>query len=157
MKKNSNLDEMQEQKLLKIEHNGYWLAFWGLLAVMVVQLFMGAELRTLAGEWIIFMVLALYLCIACLRAGIWDRKLRPDSRTNLAASVIGGAAAGLILAVFTYIRFTSIIGSLAVAALTFVIIASLCFVTLSLCAAILKKRTAKLEQEADDTGGDERR
>ena len=33
MKKN-NLDEMQEQELLKIEHNGCWLAFWGLLAVM---------------------------------------------------------------------------------------------------------------------------
>ena len=29
--KKSNLDEMQEQELLKIEHNGCWLAFWGLL------------------------------------------------------------------------------------------------------------------------------
>lgn len=37
MKKN-NLDEMQEQELLKIEHNGCWLAFWGLLAVMAVQM-----------------------------------------------------------------------------------------------------------------------
>ena len=32
MKKNSNLDERQEQTLLRIEHNGCWLAFWGLLA-----------------------------------------------------------------------------------------------------------------------------
>ena len=29
--KKSNLDEIQEQELLKIEHNGCWLAFWGLL------------------------------------------------------------------------------------------------------------------------------
>ena len=40
MKKN-NLDEMQEQALLKIEHNGCWLAFWGLLAVMAIQMVMG--------------------------------------------------------------------------------------------------------------------
>ena len=29
--KKSNLDEMQEQELLKVEHNGCWIAFWGLL------------------------------------------------------------------------------------------------------------------------------
>lgn len=33
MKKNkSNLDERQELKLLKIEHNGCWFAFWGLVS-----------------------------------------------------------------------------------------------------------------------------
>ena len=35
----SNLDEMQEAKLLQIEHKGCWLAFWGLLAAMIVELF----------------------------------------------------------------------------------------------------------------------
>ena len=29
-KTKSNLDELQELKLLKIEHNGCWLAFWGI-------------------------------------------------------------------------------------------------------------------------------
>ena len=38
MKKN-NLDEMQEQELLKIEHNGCWLAFWLLFASMAVESF----------------------------------------------------------------------------------------------------------------------
>ena len=37
MKRKNNLDEMQEQELLKIEHNGCWLAFWGLLISMIVQ------------------------------------------------------------------------------------------------------------------------
>ena len=36
-KTKSNLDELQELKLLKIEHNGCWLAFWGLLAVILTQ------------------------------------------------------------------------------------------------------------------------
>ena len=35
-KTESNLDEMQEQKMLKIEHNGYWLGFWGLLAAILI-------------------------------------------------------------------------------------------------------------------------
>ena len=36
--KKSRLDEMQEQKMLQIEHNGCWLAFIGLFAVILVQL-----------------------------------------------------------------------------------------------------------------------
>ena len=36
-KMKSNLDERQELKLLKIEHNGCWIAFWGLLIVMLIQ------------------------------------------------------------------------------------------------------------------------
>ena len=40
-KTKSNLDELQELKLLKIEHNGCWLAFWGLLAVILTQIAIG--------------------------------------------------------------------------------------------------------------------
>ena len=36
-RKKSNLDEMQEQELLKVEHNGCWIAFWGLLAAIIIQ------------------------------------------------------------------------------------------------------------------------
>ena len=39
--KKSNLDEMQEQKLLKIEHNGFWFAFFGLFAAIMIQLALG--------------------------------------------------------------------------------------------------------------------
>ena len=42
-KTKSNLDELQELKLLKIEHNGCWLAFWGLLAVILTQIAIGNE------------------------------------------------------------------------------------------------------------------
>ena len=76
--KKSNLDEMQEQELLKIEHKGCWLAFWGLLAAMAIQMVMRVPGRQVLGEWIVFMVLCLYLCIACLRKGIWDRHLKAN-------------------------------------------------------------------------------
>ena len=51
MKRKSNLDEMQEQELLKIEHNGCWLAFWGLLIVMIIQSFAfgSFDFKALAG------------------------------------------------------------------------------------------------------------
>ena len=53
------LDEMQEQKLLKIERNACWLAFWGLAAVLVVQVItIGDNLwNSIAGEWILFMAI----------------------------------------------------------------------------------------------------
>ena len=39
MKRTNNLDERQEQVLLRIEHNGCWLAFWGLLAALIAEQF----------------------------------------------------------------------------------------------------------------------
>ena len=56
--KQNKLDEMQEQALLKIEHNGCWFAFWGLLVMMAAEALLGFGVKTMAGEWIIFMALA---------------------------------------------------------------------------------------------------
>ena len=145
MKKN-NLDEMQEQELLKIEHNGCWLAFWGLLAVMVIQMVMGVPGAQMLGEWIVFMVLALYIVIACLRKGIWDRHLKANRKTNLIISLLAGAAAGILITVsnpylsepLDYVLVAGISGGF-----TFV----LCFIALSLSTKLYKKRREKLDQE----------
>ena len=145
MKKN-NLDEMQEQELLKIEHNGCWLAFWGLLAVMVIQMVIGVPDAQMLGEWIVFMVLALYIVIACLRKGIWDRHLKANRKTNLIISLLAAAAAGILITVsnpylsepLDYVLVAGISGGF-----TFV----LCFIALSLSTKLYKKRREKLEQE----------
>jgi len=147
MRKN-NLDEMQEQTLLKIEHNGCWLAFWGLLAVMIVEMVLGFGMKAMAGEWIVFMALSLYLCAGCLRKGIWDRQLTPNKKTNLITSLV----AGLAVAVFTALRVnlnypgnpvSSIFSGLIGGVFTFV----LCFASISLCTVLYRKRKEKLEQE----------
>ena len=81
MKKTENkLDEMQEQRLLHIERNGCWFAFWALLISIFVQMFIfgPGNFKEIAGEWIVFMILAIYLSAACLKNGIWDRRLKPD-------------------------------------------------------------------------------
>ena len=145
MKKN-NLDEMQEQELLKIEHNGCCLAFWGLLVVMAVQMVMRVPGRQMLGEWIVFMALSLYIAIACLRKGIWDRRLKANRKTNLIISLLAGAAAGILITVsnpylsepLDYVLVVCISGGF-----TFV----LCFIALSLSMKLYKKRREKLEQE----------
>ena len=152
MKMKNNLDEMQEQELLKIEHNGCWLAFWGLLAAIVVQLFVfGAEnFRYLAGEWVVFMALAVYLGEACLRNGIWDRRLKADRKTNLTISLIAGAAAGLIFAAVSLVRYHSVPGAIASFALLFVFVGICCFLALSLTAREYRKKLAQLENDGEE-------
>ena len=145
MKKN-NLDEMQEQELLKIEHNGCCLAFWGLLVVMAVQMVMRVPGRQMLGEWIVFMALSLYIVIACLRKGIWDRHLKANRKTNLIISLLAGAAAGILITVsnpylsepLDYVLVAGISGGF-----TFL----LCFAALSISMKLYTKRREKLEQE----------
>ena len=144
--KKSNLDEMQEQELLKIEHNGCWLAFWGLLAVMAVQRVMRVPGRQMLGEWIVFMSLSLYIAIACLRKGIWDRRLKANWKTNLVGSLIAAVATGSLVALYNpylsepldYVLVAGLTGGF-----TFV----LCFAALSISMKLYKKRREKLDQE----------
>ena len=79
MSKKNNLDEMQEQKLLKIEHYGFWLAFWGLAAVIIMQVIMTKDVSNistkLAGETLVFLLISIYTLVACLVNGIWDRRV----------------------------------------------------------------------------------
>ncbi|MCI7810200.1 hypothetical protein MR626_13130 [bacterium] len=145
--KKSNLDEMQEQALLRIEHTGCWLAFWGLLAAMAIQGILGAGIRELAGEWIVFIGLCLYLLVSCLRCGIWDRTLKANRKTNLIVSLIAGAAVGVFDAVL-FLRYDMQWPDLAlIAVIPAVITFVLCFAALTVSAAIYKKRREKLDRE----------
>lgn len=151
--KKNNLDERQEQALLHIEHNGCWIAFWGLLVVMAVQFIMyGAESwKSLAGEWIVFMVLSIYIAWGCEKEGIWDRRLKPDFRTNLVVSVI----AGLVMTILTGLTFLMRFpgkpqGSFAVGAFFGIIVFVLCFFSLQLAAAKYRKKVKEQEEEPED-------
>ena len=71
----NNLDERQEKQLLHIEKNGCWFAFWALIASIFIQekIFGINNVKALAGEYIVFFSLAIYLTIGCIKNGIWDR------------------------------------------------------------------------------------
>ena len=155
----NNLDEMQEQKLRQIESGGCWLAFWGLLLSIAVQsvLYTGTEAgRAIAGEWIVFMVLSVYIMVRCLKNGLWDRRLRPNAKTNLIASLIAGAVCGIFLFTTSYVRYHKLQGSLFGGLITCAAVTALCFAALMLSARIVKKKEAALEAEPEEADEDVR-
>ena len=145
--KQSNLDEMQEQALLKSEHYGFWLAFWGLLTIMAIQALLGVAFSSLLGEWIIFMVLCVYALVSCLRHGLWDRNLKPNLKTNLLVSILPGLAVGVFDILLFRANETEPLDYLLIGAIPALITFVLCFVALTVCSALYKKRRRKLDQE----------
>jgi len=152
MMKKSNLDERQELILLKIEHNSCWLAFWGLLAAIMVQhVVYGPDLRSMAGEWIVFMVMSVYMVAGCLKNGIWDRRIRPSAASNLIASLIAGVIVGFLMFLSIHRRFqTAIAGSAAAGVITGVSVFFLCFLVLTVTMRAYRKRRDALEAEPED-------
>lgn len=147
--KKNLLDEMQEQKMLRIEHNGFWIALIGLGVVIVTQLFVLRDVATVVGELAMLAVLAGYMEVACIRNGIWDRKLKANAKTNFWVSLVGGMVAGLLVAMLTAYHFDEIQrvvrSSAAWAGLTFV----LCEIALTLSTFFYKRKKRKLEELAD--------
>lgn len=90
--KRDNLDEMQKQTLLKIESRGFWVLWVLLLAALIIESLLGFAPREMAAEWFIFMLGCAYSVLSDLRAGIWDRHLKANTKTNAAVSVVGGVA-----------------------------------------------------------------
>lgn len=144
--KKSNLDEMQEQALLKIEHNGCWLAYWGLLAVLAVQMLMGAPGSQMLGELIVLLVLCFYIAISCLRKGIWGRRLKAGWKTNLIGSLIAAVATG-ILVTLSNPYLSEPLDYVLVAGLTGGFTFVLCFAALSVCTKLYRNRRNKLDKE----------
>lgn len=147
-KTESNLDEMQEQKLLKIEHNGYWLGFWGLLAAILIQAALDpGNLRTMVGEFVVFTLMAGYMVLDCIRNGIWDRKLKPNWQTNLKISLLAGILFGVYQGVRVYLRLHLLLGAVVTSVICAVILSVLCFGGLQITAALTKRRKQHLEDE----------
>lgn len=145
--KRDNLDEMQKQTLLKIESCGFW-ALWVLLAALIIESLLGFTPREMAAEWFIFMLGSAYSVISDLRAGIWDRHLKANTKTNAAVSVVGGVA----VFVWMLIKFAEFGAGIAVllAAIMGVCTWVLCFALLQLSMKAYKKRHAELENPKED-------
>lgn len=153
MKRRNNLDEMQEQRLLHIESRGYWLAFWGLAAALIIQLAIygpDADYKLMLPEWIVFMGICLYMVIGCIKAGIWDRALKPNFKDNVLMSVLAGLLMGVVQFIISFRNYHKPIGSVAAGIFTGIIVMVLCFAALSVCASVYKKRQEKLEKEDEE-------
>lgn len=151
-RRNNNLDEMQEAKLLKIEHFGLWIAFWGLVAAVIIQMALGADFKQLAGEWIILMVVCIYLVAACLKNGIWDRHLKPNLKTNLLLSLLAAvvvAATNVIMNLHQGLFYAYLPLNIAIiGGFTFL----LCLGALQITVLIYKHRHKELENKEEESG-----
>lgn len=92
--KSSKLDEMQEIQMLKIEHYGLWLAFWGLLVITIVQASMQVPFQQYAAEGFLLCVLAVFELVGSLKYGLWDRTGKPSLWLNLLAAFAAAAITG---------------------------------------------------------------
>ena len=146
--KRENLDEMQKQTLLKIESRGFGVLWVLLLAALIIESLLGFTLREMAAEFFIFMLGCAYALISDLRAGIWDRHLKANTKTNAAVSVVGGAA----VFVWGLIKFAELGMGAAVLCAVFMgaCIWVLCFAALQLSMKAYKKRHAELENPKED-------
>ncbi len=148
MNKDNLLDEMQEQKLLKIEHNMAWLAFYGLIAVILGQLvILGAQgARQLLGELLVFFCLCIYLIVDCVRNGIWDRKLRPEDKMgNFKLCLCFCCVSSAVMGVVAWKGSGRWSTAGLIALVTLALSMSACWLLLAIVSRIYKKRVDKLE------------
>ena len=135
------MDEMQEQTQLRIESGGCWLAFSGMLAAMVVQCVLHCTPASMAGEWVVFMVLCVYMLVQETRSGLWDRHLKPNLGTNLLLSLLTVVAMAVFgLFAFDFWNWVS-------ALLTGIATALLVFGGLQLGMWLVKGRRKELDKE----------
>lgn len=152
-RKKSNLDEMQEQKMLHIEKSCFWILYGMLAVTLIVERILGLEMEALAGELICFLAVSAVMVILCIKNGIWDRHLNADNRTHMIASAVGAVVVGILNLVFYYINGYEYYGPLQIilvallpAVLTFVI----AWLVLSICGGFYRKKADKLENEQED-------
>lgn len=92
------IDERQQADLRRVESYGYWIAFWLLLAAVLIQ---SVILQKPAGEWIvewlIFMVLAVYGVFSCIRIGVWtEYSAKPTLFSCVMSSLVGSLGFSLV-------------------------------------------------------------
>ena len=84
----NNLDEMQDQKLLKLEEYGFWVMFWALVLSIVIQLIVGSSIKEVLGEIIVLLIGSVYISVTTLKNGLWTRTSIPTRKGNALASII---------------------------------------------------------------------
>ena len=149
--KRNYLDEMQEQKLLKIESHAVWIAFSLLVISMLVQIAYANYTKTeahVAGEMITFFILDIYILFSCIKNGIWARSIKASNKTNAIGALIAGVIVGLLNA-FTFPHETeqAIVGTFIMSALFTGI---LTYLLLQICMKITNKRRNKLDESDEE-------
>ena len=141
----NQLDEMQDQKLLKLEEYGFWGMFWALVLAIVIQVVAGASIKAVLGEIIVLLIGGVYISVTALKNGLWTRTSVPTRKGNALASIIPAVLIGAIH-IFKMIRSNRLEtkGLLITAAVAAAVYAG-CFVILEALRIAYDKRRAALD------------
>ena len=150
-----NIDERQEQELLKLGYISYWLSFWLLFAVFFIQiLFFRAQFQQIVGEAIVLIVVTTFWALGCIRKGIWNSHTKLSAKTYLLISILTVILNILVHISGIMIRYgfskerlmnyfpTAITSSICIFIIMYFIMATIGSAT--------KKRRAKLEEKYQD-------
>lgn len=152
-KKKKNLDEWQEQRLQRIEKWSFWLLYWLIFAEMMITMMLGKEKQVVLGEFICFMIVSLFMVIMCLKEGIWDRYVKPDSKTNLRLSMLGSGIVFVIVLIILAMNLKDTLGLKQILVLAFLAALGDFLVTfgvITVLASVHRKHVEKLETEEDE-------
>ena len=147
---NNTLDEMQDQKMLKMEEYGCWILFWGLALAVVVQLLLGGSIRQVAGELIVLLVGGAYVLATSLKNCLWTRSATPTRKRNASVSIIPAAIIGVLNVIKLIqkkdIGTNDILIAVAFAVGTYIV----CFVVLEVLRVLYEKRRSKLDDVGEE-------
>lgn len=147
------LDERQRQQMYQIEHRGFWFAYFGILALLLLEILTNASGILIGCTTILLLALSIYTECCCIRRGLWDWRLKPNPKSNALMSMIGAVC----IFVFTLLVYTKngyfvnspalmYLCALIAAFFTFI----LTFALLSVTAHICNKRKARLDEACED-------
>jgi hypothetical protein len=146
----NRLDEMQDQKLLKLEEAGFWILFWALSLSILVQLLAGGSFRQIAGELIVLAIGSIWLAVTTLKNGLWTRESTPTRKGNALASIIPAVLIGAVrvykLIQRGWVQPKSLLIALGISAAVYV----LCFGILEFFRAAYSKRRSALDDIPDE-------
>lgn len=107
-KKQNNLDEMLEQKLLQTEKRAMYIALFGLLAVTVVQVLFTLSLHYVWGELLAILILCGYMLVSNSKNGIWGKGRVPTVKTNALVSLVPASVLLCVCVIITAIHWDGI-------------------------------------------------
>ena len=147
----SQLDEMQQAKLLKINSNGMNLCYIGLLAAILIQWLVKRDFSAIMGEVIVFYLLVFYITGASIYEGLWSSKVKPSIRSNLLISLIPAAAVGVLLVLRNALSAdASTVLSAPVILLLMGIAYALCMAVLSALLCLYNRRRSALDEQENE-------
>ena len=151
-----HLDEMQDQKLLRIEESGFWLVFWVLFGAIIIQFLLGTHLKEVAGEVSALFVGSIYIAVSSLKNGLWTRSYAPNFKTNAFASLFPALLLGIIKAVRIFATSLGQISPDAILKLllNILVVYAICLIVLEIMRLVYNRRRKKLDDLDDESGGE---